>query len=67
MSELYRIATDPEATLEDRYAAIRIMQRMRTMNPKDYKRLQQKAEWQRKYNAGRKDYREYIKQLECAE
>lgn len=60
--ELFNIAIDEQVELEDRYAAIRIMQVMQREQPRNYQKLQQKALRQCRYNAKRGDYRSYRKE-----
>lgn len=62
MNNLYKIATDPDVPLEDRYAAIRIMQVMQREQPRNYRKLQQRALRQGRYNGTRKDWRYYSKE-----
>lgn len=62
MNNLYQIAIDPTVPLEDRYAAIRIMQMMQREQPRNYLKLQQKALRQVRYNGKRKDWRYYSKE-----
>lgn len=59
MNHLYNIAIDPEAPLEDRYAALRIMKIVQSVHPRDYRKLQHKADRQRRYNENRGDWRTY--------
>jgi hypothetical protein len=57
MNHLYNIAIDPVVPLEDRYAALRIMRVVQDNAPRDYLKLQQKADRQRRYNEQRGDNR----------
>lgn len=62
MNNLYEIAINPEVPLEDRYAAIRIMQVMQRERPRNYLKLQHRALRQGRYNGKRKDWRYYSKE-----
>ncbi|UKS27184.1 hypothetical protein LOZ80_37990 [Paenibacillus sp. HWE-109] len=57
MNHLYNIAIDPKVPLEDRYAVLRIMKVVQVNAPRDYRKMQQKADRQRKYNEIRGDFR----------
>jgi hypothetical protein len=59
VNELYQIATDPTLPLEARYAAIKVMQHKRKVDPVNYVKREERATKQRKYNARRGDYRYY--------
>lgn len=57
MNHLYNIAIDPVVPLEDRYAALKIMKVIQINSPRDYRKMHQKADRQRRYNELRGDTR----------
>ena len=59
MNELYELATNPNTSLEERYAVIQTMKLLRRINPSNHLKRARKAERQRLYNASRMDWRYY--------
>lgn len=55
MTNLFNIAIDPDIPLEDRYAAIRVMQLMHEQDPRDYRTMAKQREWRRKYRKLQKE------------
>lgn len=61
MYEMYQLATDPNAPLDERYAIVQAMKLLRRINPSNHLKRARKSARQRLYNASRVDYRFYPK------